>query len=40
LYGLKDRDLKDIGIMRGEIEYLLSNASDAMDRGSRYRPGR
>jgi uncharacterized protein YjiS (DUF1127 family) len=25
LYGLKDRELKDIGITRGEIEYLVLN---------------
>jgi uncharacterized protein YjiS (DUF1127 family) len=28
LYGLKDRELKDIGITRGEIEYLVMNDPD------------
>ena len=39
LYGLQDRELKDIGVMRGEIEYLVSNGSDAIDRDGRYRGG-
>jgi len=28
LHGLADRDLKDIGISRGEIEYLSLNGTD------------
>jgi uncharacterized protein YjiS (DUF1127 family) len=28
LYGLQDRELRDIGVARGEIEYLALNGTD------------
>lgn len=37
LRGMEDRELKDIGIARGEIEYLVLNGSDVTDRDGRYR---
>lgn len=37
LYGLQDRELKDIGIMRGEIDYVVSNGINAMEADGRYR---